>query len=65
MYLKIQQKLKLCNAAAEQSTAVQPLRPDTKQQLLQHLDDMRQRLPDDLQTILNQTNELTITTSST
>lgn len=57
MILKLQQKLKICNENFDQSnpTTSTNNRNNTKEQLLKHLDDMKNLLPDDLKTILSNT----------
>lgn len=53
MVLKLKQKLKLCCEVNENTVSLST--DKTKKQLLQHLNDMKQLLPDDLNTILNNT----------
>lgn len=53
MILKLKQKLKICNDSTNCPNSAAALRSDTKEQLLKHLDAMKQKLPEDLKTILN------------
>lgn len=53
MILKLKQKLKICNDSTDCPSSAAALRSDTKEQLLKHLDAMKQKLPEDLKTILN------------